>query len=902
MSQRRGKVIARSLFVASLLIALLGSQATAATADRVSRRPLAAAVIGAPAAPTHVTAVETQGYVTVNWTASASDGGSPIYAYTVTSSPNNVSIQSSPSPTFTVITGMPAGQNYTFTVTATNEAGIASAPSTPSNQVYLPLGLPTAPGRLIAFGGDGSGTVSWLPPDETGGAPISSYTVTASPGGRTATVAGSVTTATVSELTNGTSYTFTVTATTPAGTGPASVPSGPITPAVVLASSVIQVPSQEPTIQAAINAAEPGASVVVSPGTYHEDITFWGKPITVRAADGPADTTIDGGQSGPTVQFDCGETSSAVLQGFTITHGNSNVSSNYTLPACYLGGNPSYDGGGVLVWSSSPVITGDVITDNTASTGAGIFVCQGSPIIEYDEITNNDGEGGFGAGVAVECGPGATIVDNVFTGNYADEGDAIYYEAGGGTIEGNLISSNGFWPNGTWNTYADAVSIHSPAASLIQNVIVENQGTGLFWGASGSIVSNTVADNVRDQMNLLFPTSAMVLYNNVFSWDPGQVAPNESPNTVQCTMDNGSSTPTFVANDIGPIGGGSGVTSVCGSSWPPPGNLSVDPGFADPYGGSPSFQLASGSRLINAGNTSAPGLPATDFLGNPRVAGGAVDIGAYEWPDSSGTGTAPGSGGTATGGAGSGQSGSGSGASGGSSGGGGSTTGGVGGTGSAGNGASGGTGSGGSGLVPTNPSGSGAGATGTTGASGSGSSGGASTLPNPTNPAGAALEIVQADGSVETTGAAPHTASGWSTGSVWAPDRVAGIAVASGSGYRLATAMGRVLSYGGARSYGSAAALHLAKPIVGIVATPDGEGYWLVGADGGVLSYGDARFYGSAAALHLAKPIVGIVATPDGEGYWLVGADGGVLSFGDAPGRVADASTRLASPVAAACS
>jgi hypothetical protein len=89
---------------------------------------------------------------------------------------------------------------------------------------------------------------------------------------------------------------------------------------------------------------------------------------------------------------------------------------------------------------------------------------------------------------------------------------------------------------------------------------------------------------------------------------------------------------------------------------------------------------------------------------------------------------------------------------------------------------------------------------------------------------------------------------------------------------------------------------------VGIVATPDGEGYWLVGADGGVLSYGDARFYGSAAALHLAKPIVGIVATPDGEGYWLVGADGGVLSFGDAPGRVADASTRLASPVAAACS
>ena len=48
-----------------------------------------------------------------------------------------------------------------------------------------------------------------------------------------------------------------------------------------------------------------------------------------------------------------------------------------------------------------------------------------------------------------------------------------------------------------------------------------------------------------------------------------------------------------------------------------------------------------------------------------------------------------------------------------------------------------------------------------------------------------------------------------------------------------------------------------------MAATPDSGGYWLAASDGGVFNYGDAGFFGSAGALTLAKPVVGIAATPE---------------------------------------
>ncbi|MBY6060653.1 cell wall-binding repeat-containing protein [Microbacterium esteraromaticum] len=89
--------------------------------------------------------------------------------------------------------------------------------------------VPGAPSGIRASAGDRQATVSWAAPGATGGAPITAYTVTAQPGGKTVSTTGA-TTATMTGLANGTAYKFTVRATNIAGTSAASSASAAVTP------------------------------------------------------------------------------------------------------------------------------------------------------------------------------------------------------------------------------------------------------------------------------------------------------------------------------------------------------------------------------------------------------------------------------------------------------------------------------------------------------------------------------------------------------------------------------------------------------------------------------------------------------------------------------------------------
>ena len=99
---------------------------------------------------------------------------------------------------------------------------------------YFPLKVPNAPTIGTASAGSSSATVTFTAPVNTGGGAITGYTVTSSPGGFTGT--GSSSPITVSGLTDGTAYTFTVVATNAFGNSAASAASNSVTPASTLTS------------------------------------------------------------------------------------------------------------------------------------------------------------------------------------------------------------------------------------------------------------------------------------------------------------------------------------------------------------------------------------------------------------------------------------------------------------------------------------------------------------------------------------------------------------------------------------------------------------------------------------------------------------------------------------------
>ena len=115
------------------------------------------------------------------------------------------------------------GGSRTILWTANDGTTAASAVST-----VMYTAPPSAPTGAAATAGDGQASVSFAAPASNGGATVTGYTVTSSPGGVTAT--GPDSPITVTGLTNGTTYTFTVTATNSAGAGPPSSPSNTVTP------------------------------------------------------------------------------------------------------------------------------------------------------------------------------------------------------------------------------------------------------------------------------------------------------------------------------------------------------------------------------------------------------------------------------------------------------------------------------------------------------------------------------------------------------------------------------------------------------------------------------------------------------------------------------------------------
>jgi hypothetical protein len=366
---------------------------------------------------------------------------------------------------------------------------------------------------------------------------------------------------------------------------------------VTLSATTINVPADAATIQAGIDAAVDGDSVLVSSGTYIENVNFQGKNIVVYSENGAELTTIDGGGLGSVVTF-ASQEDNAILDGFTITNGRG-----------ILNDENHYIGGGIICrFGSSPtlrnlIVEGNFVTGDTSMGGGIMCSYQSDALIEDVIIRDNaaDYGGGF---VAYRSSPTLKRVE--------------IYENNGRTTGGGVA----LWDS---TTYFQDVLIHSNTAFYL--------GAG-FWAhdhAIGVLNKVTIANNsctgppiYRGGGGIELSDGAWVKLVNSILWgnQPNQVEYYSGATYADSRLDVDYS--AIQNGELGIDRNGAGDLFY-GSD-----NIMEDPLFG------PNYTLAFGSPCIDAGTPfwEVDGATIIDMAEDLYV-GIAPDIGAFEYPSPS---------------------------------------------------------------------------------------------------------------------------------------------------------------------------------------------------------------------------------------------------------------------------
>jgi YVTN family beta-propeller protein len=475
-------------------------------ATPVAARAGSAAAITVPGAPTGVKAIPGYASAVVSWTAPASDGGSAITGYAVTTSPGTKGCTTKGARRETCrVMGLRNGITYSASVRARNLKGLGAT----SAHVSVKPGEPSAPTDVKTIGGIREVTVSWTAPADNGSV-ITRFTVRSSPGSKTCSTTRA-TACTVTGLTDDTTYTFKVTATNALGTGPASAASPPITPPVV---RTIGVPSTPVGIS--------------SDGTHVWVVNPDGNSVTeLSASSGSVTETIPVGHFPFAVSSDGTHVWVANDGSNTVTELNaSNGTLVQTIPVGVEPDAISSDGTHVWVANYGGLGNPSTVTEIDASTGS---VVQTIGAGESAGGISSDGTDvwvalGEGTGPNVEEIDASTgsVVRTISAGEGADsissDGTHVWVLTVGGSVtelnasDGSFVQAipvagrglGGIFSNGThvWVATGDGTStvteLSTADGSLVQTVPVGGNPSAVSSDATHVWVANEGSASVTE--------------------------------------------------------------------------------------------------------------------------------------------------------------------------------------------------------------------------------------------------------------------------------------------------------------------------------------------------------------------------------------------------------------------
>jgi hypothetical protein len=386
------------------------------------------------------------------------------------------------------------------------------------------------------------------------------------------------------------------------------------------------------TLQSALGVAVSGDEIWVAEGTYapgtdraatfqlKSGVGVYGGFAGTETAPGERDwvahpTVLSGDVGTPGDNSDnayhvvtgSGTDASAVLDGFTVSGGNADGSSqpddcgggmfnskgDPTLTNVTFSGNSADDaGGGMFNRVSSPTLTNVTFSGNSAASGGGMLNDCSSPRLTNVTFSGNSARVGGGMFNSISS-PRLTNV--TFSGNSADDGGGMYnhYDSSP-TLTNVTFSGNSADEGGGMSNYVSSPTLTNVTFS----------GNSANVGGGGGMLNDNSSPTLTN----------CILWGNT-AYSGSQIY-------------NSSSTPTVTYSDV--QGG-----------YPGTGNISADPLFVDADGPDDivgtlddNLRLRVGSPAIDAGNnTAVPAGVTTDLDGNPRITGAAVDMGAYEVGD-----------------------------------------------------------------------------------------------------------------------------------------------------------------------------------------------------------------------------------------------------------------------------